>query len=89
VSVGYGDLLSVAARDNLEIELATDVEGGQEQSAAEVKTGSKLKVKIGRQMNGATVDAIEAGATAEQLRALFNPSPASPSTNQDSSGSTM
>jgi len=75
VNLRYGEILSVAARDNLEVELATGVDGGSEEVTASTKTDSFLKIKIGRQMNGYTVDAIEAGATAEQLRALFNPSP--------------
>lgn len=72
VNLRYGEILSVAARDNLEVELATGVEGGQEQATASTKTDSKLKIKIGRQMNGYTVDAIEAGATAEQFEAIFS-----------------
>lgn len=72
VNLRYGEILSVAARDNLEVELATGVEGGSEEATASTKTDSALKIKIGRQMNGYTVDAIEAGATAEQFEAIFS-----------------
>lgn len=68
----YGEALTLAARDNVELELVSDVEGGQEQSAADVKTGSKLRIRIGRQANGYTRDLIEAGATADQIHELFS-----------------
>jgi hypothetical protein len=67
----YGEALTLATRDNLELELVSDVEGGQEQSTADVKTGSKLRIKIGRQVNGAARDLVEAGATAEQIHELL------------------
>ena len=38
VNLRYGEILSVAARDNIEVELATGVEGGQEQATASTKT---------------------------------------------------
>lgn len=69
----YGEALTLAVRDNIELEWVSDAEGGQEQSSADAKTASKLKIRIGRQANGATRDIIEAGATADQLRALFDP----------------
>ena len=68
----YGEALKLATRDNVELELVSDVEGGQEQSTADVKTGSKLRIKIGRQVNGAARDLIEAGATAEQIHELLS-----------------
>ena len=68
----YGEALTLAARDNLELELVSDAEGGQEQAAADVKTGSRLRIRIGRQVNGAARDLIEAGATAEQIHALLD-----------------
>ena len=70
VSFVYGEQLTLAARDNIEIELVSDVEGGQEQSTADVKTGSRLKIRIGEQVNGYFVNALETGATADQIAAL-------------------
>lgn len=67
----YGEALTLATRDMVELELASDVEGGQKQSDADVKTGSKLRIKIGRQVNGAARDLIEAGATSDQIRELL------------------
>jgi len=67
VSFIYGEQLTLAARDNIEIELASDVEGGQENATADVKTGSKLKIRIGQQINGYFVEAVEAGADAKDL----------------------
>jgi hypothetical protein len=67
----YGEALTLATRDNVELELVSDVEGGQEQTAADVKTGSKLRIKIGRQINGAARDLVEAGASAEQIHEIL------------------
>ena len=67
----YGEAVTLAVRDKIELELVSDAEGGQEQSTADVKAGSKLKIRIGRQVNGAARDLIEAGATAEQINALL------------------
>ena len=77
VELLYGEMLNVAARDNLEITLETDVEGGQETAAASAKTGTALRIKVGPQVNGYFVDAVSAGATADQIRALHD-LPASP-----------
>ena len=74
----YGDALTLATRDNMELEWTSDAEGGQEQSTADVKTGSKLRVRIGRQINGYTRDLIEAGASADQIRALLDSDITSP-----------
>lgn len=63
----YGEALTVAARDNFEIELVSDMEGGQEQSSAAAKTGTMFRVKVGQQIAGYTVDAIKAGAQAKDL----------------------
>lgn len=71
VRFAYGEALTLATRDMVELELTSDVEGGQEQSAADVKTGSKLRIKIGRQVNGAARDLIEAGATADQIHEML------------------
>lgn len=72
VRFAYGEALTLATRDMVELELTSDVEGGQEQSAADVRTGSKLRIRIGRQVNGAARDLIEAGATAEQIQAMLS-----------------
>lgn len=67
VELLYGEMLNIAARDNFEIVLKTDVEGGQETATASAKTGTELRVKFGQQINGYTVDAIKAGADAKDL----------------------
>ena len=67
VNLRYGEILSVAARDNIEVDLSTGVEGGQESANANTKTDSALKIKIGQQINGYFVEAIEAGADAKDL----------------------
>lgn len=67
----YGEAVTLAVRDKIELELVSDAEGGQEQTTADVKTGSKLRIKIGRQLNGAARDLIEAGATAEQIHEIL------------------
>ena len=67
VNLRYGEILSVAARDNIEVELATGVEGSQGSAQAGTKADSTLKLKIGQQINGYFVEAIEAGADAKDL----------------------
>lgn len=66
----YGEQLTLAARDNIEIKLKTNVEGGQESSKAVANADSILEIKIGQQINGYTVDALKAGADAKDLIAL-------------------
>lgn len=75
----YGKILNAVTRDNVEIEMngkaAGDVsanankaeEGATSPVSAGTSTDGSLKVKIGRQINGAYVDAIEAGAKPEEL----------------------
>lgn len=88
----YGKILSVAVRDCVELEMTGSGTGsgsGDSGQASGASATSGLKIRIGRQANGYTRDLIEAGATPDHIRALFSPTSASPSTNQDSSGSTM
>lgn len=69
VELLYGEMLNIAARDNFEISLKTDVEGGQDSAAspASAKTGTELRITFGQQINGYTVDAIKAGADPQSL----------------------
>ena len=72
INLRYGEILSVAARDNLDVELATGIDGGQEQATASTRTDSSLKIHIGPQVNGYLVEAVEAGLTPETIRALHD-----------------
>ena len=68
----YGKILSAVTRDNVEIEVIgkTDANGtsGTEKSGnAAVSTDGTLKIKIGRQINGAAVDLVKAGADADKV----------------------
>ena len=66
----YGKILSAVVRDNAEIELTgkADVNGeGGTAGKAGVATDGNLKIKIGRQINGAAVDLVEAGADADKV----------------------
>ena len=67
----YGKILSVASRDMFELEMSGDATGSGEATQASAQTSSGLKIKIGRQINGAARDLIEAGATAEQINAML------------------
>lgn len=62
----YGKILSAVTRDNVEIELSGNSSGTGEKSGA-VKTDGNLKIRIGRQINGAAVDTIKAGADPEKV----------------------
>lgn len=68
----YGKILSVASRDMFELEMSGDATGSGESASASAQTSSGLKVRIGRQINGAACDLIEAGATAEQITAILS-----------------
>lgn len=68
----YGKILSVASRDMFELEMTGDATGTGEAAQSSAQTSSGIKIKIGRQINGAARDLIEAGATAEQIHAMLN-----------------
>ena len=61
----------------IEVSGKTDADGStgaEKTAAAKVGTDGTLKVKIGRQINGAAVDLVKAGAPAEKVvEALSEP----------------
>ena len=68
----YGKILSTVTRDNVEIELngnasADNTTGIEKTAATKVGTDGNLKIKIGRQINGAAVDLVKAGANADKV----------------------
>ena len=68
----YGKILTAVTRDNVEIELSgnasADTQTGAEKSAqSKVGTDGNLKIRIGRQINGAAVDLVKAGASADKV----------------------
>ena len=65
VSVRYGNILTVAVRENSEIEVESDGEAGKDSGAT--GTRDKVCIKIGKQITGYYCDAIKAGATPDQL----------------------
>lgn len=77
MNLRYGKILSAVTRDNVELELtgkaAADGTAGTEKQTG-VNTDGTLKVKIGRQINGAAVDLVEAGADPNKvIEALTEP----------------
>ena len=73
MNLRYGKILSAVVRDNTEIELSGKVnaDGAAGATGTENKTGvssdGTLRVKIGRQINGAAVEFVEAGADADKV----------------------
>lgn len=70
----YGKILTVAVRDCVDMEMTGEATGGTETgtpATASTSTAAGVKLRIGRQVNGYTRDIIEAGATADQIRALL------------------
>lgn len=68
----YGKILSAVTRDNVEIEMtgkadADGATGTKKTGNAAVSTDGILKVKIGRQINGAAIDLVKAGADAGKV----------------------
>ena len=70
LNLRYGKILSAVVRDNVELELSgkADANGmtGDENSAGASSDGN-LRLKIGRQINGAAVDLVKAGADSEKI----------------------
>ena len=72
MNLRYGKILTAVTRDNVEIELSgnasADTQTGAEKTAlSKVGTDGNLKIKIGRQINGAAVDLVKAGASADKV----------------------
>ena len=72
MNLRYGKILTAVTRDNVEIELSgnasADTQTGTEKTAlSKVGTDGNLKIRIGRQINGAAVDLVKAGASAEKV----------------------
>lgn len=72
MTLRYGKILTAVTRDNVEIELtgtanANTQSGGEKTGQTNVGTDGNLKIKIGRQINGAAVDLVKAGASAEKV----------------------
>lgn len=72
----YGKILSVAVRDCVELEMTGSGTGsgsGDSGQASGASATSGLKIRIGRQINGAARDLIESGATPEHIHAMLDP----------------
>ena len=72
MNLRYGKILTAVTRDNVEIELSgnasADTQTGAEKTAlTKVGTDGNLKIRIGRQINGAAVDLVKAGASADKV----------------------
>ena len=72
LNLRYGKILTAVTRDNVEIELsgnanADSTTGIEKIAATKVGTDGNLKIKIGRQINGAAVDLVKAGANADKV----------------------
>ena len=72
LTLRYGKILTAVTRDNVEIELSgnanADGSAGMETTArTKIGTDGNLKVRIGRQINGAAVDLVKAGASADKV----------------------
>lgn len=76
ITFRYGKILSVTARENTEVEMTGEGSGGGngEASSASASSSSGVKIKIGRQITGYYVDALNAGATPEQLNGYISAS---------------
>ena len=65
LNLRYGKILSAVVRDNVELELSgkADANGmSGDPNTAGASSDGNLKIQIGRQINGATVDLVKAGA---------------------------
>ena len=62
LNLRYGKILSAVVRDNVD---ANGMTG--DQNTAGASSDGSLKLKIGRQINGATVDLVKTGADSEKI----------------------
>jgi len=72
LTLRYGKILTAVTRDNVEIELTgnanADGSAGMETTAkTKIGTDGNLKIRVGRQINGAAVDLVKAGASADKV----------------------
>lgn len=75
VTFRYGKVLSVAARENTEVEMTGEGQGGGNYADTKAGTASSsgnIKIKIGRQVTGYYVDALKAGSTPEDIKKYIN-----------------
>ena len=75
ITFRYGKIMSVTARENTEVEMQGAGNGGGEgTTAATASANGSVKVKIGKQVTGYYVDAIKAGAKAEEINRYISSS---------------
>ena len=72
LTLRYGKILTAVTRDTVEIELSgnanADGSAGMETTAkTKIGTDGNLKIRVGRQINGAAVDLVKAGASADKV----------------------
>lgn len=67
VSLRYGKILTVCARENTEVEMQGGTKTPTSASGDEASTEGSVRMKVGHQVTGYLVDAIAAGADAKDL----------------------
>lgn len=67
ISLRYGKILSAVLRENSELEMSGDGKTSSTEQSPSASLQSGLKVKIGRQITGYYVEALEAGATETKI----------------------
>ena len=70
ITFRYGKILSVVARENTEVEMTGEGQGtgGTDGKNGNASSSGSVKIKIGQQITGYYVDALKAGASAEELK---------------------
>jgi hypothetical protein len=67
INFRYGKILSVAVRENTEVEMTGDGKGGSETDKTNASASGSVKIKVGKQITGYYVDALKAGAKTDDL----------------------
>ena len=76
VTLRYGKILSAVVRENAEVEMVGEGSGGGGNDSTGTTTASSsgsVKLKVGKQITGYYVDAIEAGAKPDELEVYTEP----------------
>ena len=68
ITFRYGKILTATVRENTEVDMQGESSAGaNKDTTANAGASGSVKVKVGKQITGYYVDALKAGATAEQL----------------------
>ena len=67
ITFRYGKILTATVRENTEVEMTGSADAAAKETVSTATAGG-VKIKVGRQVTGYMVDALNAGVTVDQLQ---------------------